>query len=112
MKKLQFFIAAAGLLMSSFALATESKGQTASGVIIFHGAIVEGPCAMDFQTNDISSRCYRCYRSGMKKERLNTQTITRNTRSVSDLIPANMGDAKLHWMDDSKLIAMVIVSYL
>lgn len=48
----------------------------------------------------------------MKKERLNTQTITRNTWSVSDLIPANMGDAKLHWMDDSKLIAMVIVSYL
>lgn len=109
MKKLQFFIAAAGLLISSFAAATESKGQSASGVIIFHGAIVEGPCAMDFQTNDISSRCYR---SGMKKERLNTQTITRSTRSVSDLIPANMGEAKLHWIDDSKLIAMVIVSYL
>ena len=109
MKKLQFFITAAGLLMSSFAVAAESKGQSASGVIIFHGAIVEGPCTMDFQTNDIRSRCYR---SGMKKERLNTQTITRDTRSVSDLIPANMGDAKLHWLDDSKQLAMVVVSYL
>ncbi|MBW5406085.1 type 1 fimbrial protein [Morganella morganii] len=109
MKKLQFFIAAAGLLMSSFAPATESKGRSVSGVIIFHGAIVEGPCTMAFQTNDISSSCYR---SGMKKERLTTRTITRNTRSVSDLIPASMGEAKLHWLDDSKRLAMVVVSYL
>ena len=63
MKKLQFFIAAAGLLMSSFAPATESKGHSIR-CDHFRGAIVEGPCAMDFQTNDISSRCYR---SGMKK---------------------------------------------
>ncbi|RUT65258.1 hypothetical protein CKG00_01740 [Morganella morganii] len=109
MKKLQFFIAAAGLLMSSVAPATESKTRSVSGVITFHGAIVEGPCAMDFKTNDISSRCYR---SGMKKERLTTRTITRNTRSVSDLIPANMGEAKLHWIDNNKQLAMVVVSYL
>lgn len=109
MKKLQFFIVAAGLLMSSIAPATESKNRSVSGVITFHGAIVEGPCTMNFQTNDISSRCYR---SGMKKERQVTRTITRNSRSVSDLIPANMGEAKLHWIDDSKQLAMVVVSYL
>lgn len=111
MKKLQFFIAAAGLLMSSIVPATESKSKSrsVSGVITFRGAIVEGPCTLDFQINDISSRCYR---SGMNKERLKTRTITRNTRSVSDLIPASMGEAKLHWVDDRKQLAMVIVSYL
>ncbi|EGT3624305.1 hypothetical protein OA40_16820 [Morganella morganii] len=109
MKKLQFFIAAAGLLMSSVTAAAESESRSVSGVITFHGAIVEGPCTMDFNINDISSRCYR---SGMKKEQLNTQTITRNTRSVSDLIPANMGEAKLHWLDSRKQLAMVVVSYL
>lgn len=109
MKTLQFFIAAAGLLMGSVTTAAESESRSVSGVITFHGAIVEGPCTMDFKTNDISSRCYR---SGMKNERQNTQTITRDTLSVSDLIPANMGEAKLHWLDSRKQLAMVVVSYL
>lgn len=49
MKKLQFFIAAAGLLMSSFAPATESKGQTASGVIIFMVRLLKAPVQWTFR---------------------------------------------------------------
>ncbi|GAA0336924.1 type 1 fimbrial protein [Morganella psychrotolerans] len=109
MKKLLFFISVFGLLLSSITSASETKNRGSSGIIIFHGAIVEGPCMMDFQTNDISSRCYR---SGMKKEQLNTKTITKKTTSLANLIPANVGHAKLQWIDDSKSLAMVVVSYL
>ncbi|WP_156322226.1 hypothetical protein [Winslowiella iniecta] len=75
-----------------------------SGVIHFHGAIVDGGCDINPQTD------FQLKMSCSQKGKTSTNTAPLNVSQQHEL-PFNRGTTQFRWIDHSKKMAVLTVSY-
>ncbi|ECG8590422.1 type 1 fimbrial protein [Salmonella enterica subsp. salamae] len=105
MKRLPFlsiFLTAAALFFS--ASASCSRHKATSGVIHFHGEVVEGSCSVAPISDVISVSCFR---SGAMR----TQNITR-TRIASSTLPQEISSVTESDINQHPELHMLIVNYI
>ena len=93
------------LLASWTSSAVAGNGAVSnSGVIHFHGTIVDGGCDINPQKNDKLEMS--CFDTG----KTITNTAYLNT-SLQHKLPLNRGTTELRWIDHSKKTGILTVSY-
>jgi type 1 fimbria pilin len=80
-------------------------GAATSGVIHFFGAIVEAPCAVNVQHQQINTQCIRGGQVSQRSDDLN------GIATRAQPLPASLGTSQLNWVDTTKKQAVVTVSY-
>lgn len=87
-------------LFTSWTNYTLAAGSN-SGVIHFEGAIVDPPCDVQVEHNQLSSSCYR---DGQN-------LITRSAISGEQAIPASFGQSEMSWLNSEHTQGILTASY-
>lgn len=85
----------------SSTMAAETANQNSSGTIRFQGAIIEPPCEMNQQHNQVSAACYR---DGVRQ----TSVVSLHGRQA---LPTGIGSTEVQWLDASRTQGIMTVSY-
>ena len=91
-------------VFSLFTVSVRAQQISAGGIIHFRGEIVEPPCEVSTQQQQIEMSCIRDGK--MQSSRFNAQQVSLVPQNVKQIASANM-----HYLNEQKTLAILNIEY-